>query len=202
MNNTESWWSKGRNKSLLGYHSLSICWLQIQFSICVCVCVWLQGVGLTSLCTPSVSQHTLIGSDLGMTHHMPTPHAPADLHLPLSSFPLTSSIHASLLPTHTHPSSLQVFLCSFSHTHTSHQVRAFPPRFASCHLFPRTIWAEAPSAQSATGRRHRILAMLCFHVTQFFVTLCFLHVSYLGLLLRDVTDVLTATNFSVYAQKL
>ena len=45
-----------------------------------------------------------------MTHHMPTPHAPSDLHLPLSSFPPVPSIHASLrlTPTHqhTHPRTL------------------------------------------------------------------------------------------------
>lgn len=112
---------RGRQKGLMGYPSLSICRLPVQIrprTVCVCVCM---RRGLTSLCTPSVSQHTLIGSDLGMTHRMPTPHAPSDLHLPLTSFPsvppfmhLCSSPPPT--PTHPHSSSLQVFLCSFSLT--------------------------------------------------------------------------------------
>lgn len=113
---------KGRHKGLMGYPSLSICWLpvQIRLSAVVCVCVCVRR-GLTSLCTPPVSQHTLIGSDLGMTHHMPTPHAPSDLHLPLSSFPsVPPFMHLCSSPPpnhpHTHSSSLQVFLCSFSLT--------------------------------------------------------------------------------------
>lgn len=49
-----------------------------------------------------------------MTHHMPTPHAPSDLHLPPSYSLLTPFIHASLKYTYTQI--LQVFLCSFSLT--------------------------------------------------------------------------------------
>lgn len=105
---------------------------------CVCVCV---RRGLTSLCTPPVSQHTLIGSDLGMTHHMPTPHTQSDLPLPLPSFPsvlpfmhLRSSPRnhpPTHPPTHTHPLSR----CSFVpfHSHFSSGLHIFT-RFASCCL--------------------------------------------------------------------
>lgn len=114
----------------MGYPSLSICRLPVQIRLSsawvyVSVCVR----SLTSLCTPPVSKHALIGSDLGMTHHMPTPHAPSDLHLPLPSFPLSPSIHASLLLTPTHPPSLQVFLCSSPLT--------FP---SGLHIFTHFSW--------------------------------------------------------------
>lgn len=124
---------RGRHKSLLGYHSLSICWLQTRCSVCVAV-----RRGLTSLCTPPVSQHTLIGSDLGMTHHMPTPHAPSDLHLPLSSFPsVPPFMHLCSSPTNTPTPTHPLSRCSFVplHSHVSSGLHIFT-RFASCCLYP------------------------------------------------------------------
>lgn len=122
---------KGRHKGLMGYPSLSICWLpvQIRLSAVVCVCVCVRR-GLTSLCTPPVSQHTLIGSDLGMTHHMPTPHAPSDLHLPLSSFPsVPPFMHLCSSPPPNHPHTL-IFspgVPLFLFTHISHRACTFSP---------------------------------------------------------------------------
>lgn len=107
---------KGTHKRLLRYPSLPICWLSVQIRLSpLCVAV---RRGLTSLCTPPVSQHILIGSDLGMTHHMPTPHASPDLYLPLSSSPpVLLFMHLCSSPTNT-PTPHPLSRCSFVPFHS------------------------------------------------------------------------------------
>lgn len=91
----------------------------------------------TSLCSHPVSQNTLIRSDLGMTHHMPAPHTPTDLCLPLQLSPLNAAIDASLLLTHRQPliPSPGVPLFFFAHISPSPpQSCTFSPICASCLL--------------------------------------------------------------------
>lgn len=106
---------KGGRKFLIGYPSLSVCWFPVeiwQSALCVAV-----RRALTSLCSHPVSQNTLIRSDLGMTHHMPAPHTPSDLCLPLRLSPWLhhSCISAPHPPTTTHPLSRCSFVLFLSH---------------------------------------------------------------------------------------
>lgn len=94
----------GEEKTLMGCLSLSVESLSKSWqSGCECVCV-----SFTSLCAPPVSKQTLIISDLGMTHHMPAPHAPSDFYSPVSRFPKAPT-------TAPQPSYKFMHLCSSPH---------------------------------------------------------------------------------------
>lgn len=123
-------WGGGGWKCLIGYPSLSACWFTVQ------IWQWAPCVAgrraLTSLCSHPVSQNTLIRSDLGMTHHMPAPHTPTDLCLPLQLSPLNAAIHASLLLTHRQPLIPSPGVPLFFSSHISPQeLHIFP----SCRLY-------------------------------------------------------------------
>lgn len=99
-------------KCLIGCTNLSVCWFPVQ--------IWQRApcVALTSLCSRPVSQKTVIRSDLGMTHHMPAPHTPSDLCLPLQISPRLhrSCVSAPHPPTATHSLSRCSFVLFLSPT--------------------------------------------------------------------------------------
>lgn len=140
-----SWWSYGKTQRPDGIPTQSICG---SLSISVCVC-------LTSPCTPPVSQHTLIGSDLGTTHHMPTPLAPSDLYLSVSSFPL---VHSCISAPHLHTLLLSPGVPLFLFDHISQRICSFslvwPNAMLSTVNYVRRI--QTMEAQKTAGRLHQL----------------------------------------------
>lgn len=139
----ESWWSYGKTQRPDGIPK-SICG-SLSISVCVCVC-------LTSPCTPPVSQHTLIGSDLGTTHHMPTP---SDLYLSVSSFPL---VHSCISAPHLHTLLLSPGVPLFLFAHISQRICSFslvwPNAMLSTVNYVRRI--QTMEAQKTAGRLHQL----------------------------------------------
>lgn len=135
----ESWWSYGKTQRPDGIPK------SIPLHISVCVC-------LTSPCTPPVSQHTLIGSDLGTTHHMPTP---SDLYLSVSSFPL---VHSCISAPHLHTLLLSPGVPLFLFAHISQRICSFslvwPNAMLSTVNYVRRI--QTMEAQKTAGRLHQL----------------------------------------------
>ncbi|MEQ2240798.1 hypothetical protein ILYODFUR_018798 [Ilyodon furcidens] len=91
--------------------------------------------------------HTLIISDLGMTHHMPAPHAPSDF--------LLACLQISRSPRHSNPSYKFMHLCS-SPPYTP------PPSRCSFSLKFPVILHFSP-VSSDKGQQHRTVLVEAFY---------------------------------------